>query len=106
MPGDSIARPKGDLRAAQRPQQEERGPEKSRKRPLQALQGLEAARETQDVATPAFTRDAAPSRPRSIFAKRRARPAKTLHFASRPVRRALLTPQANPGSLYRSGKST
>ena len=27
-------------------------------------------------------------------------------FASRSVRRALLTPQANPGSLYRCGRST
>ena len=29
---------------------------------------------------------------------------KTLPFASRSVRRALLTPQVNPGSLYRCGQ--
>ena len=32
------------------------------------------------------------------------RRAKTLSFASRYVRRALLTPQVNPGSVYRCGK--
>ena len=34
-----------------------------------------------------------------------ARPERNL-FASRSVRRALLTPQANPGSLYRCGERT
>ena len=35
-----------------------------------------------------------------------ARPARTLFFAPRSVRRPLLTLQINPGSRYRRGKST
>ena len=39
------------------------------------------------------------------LAQARLRPPYTLPFASRSVRRALLTPQVNPGSLYSCGES-
>ena len=42
-----------------------------------------------------------------VFGSTAARPARTrLFFAAWSVRRALLTPQVNPGSLCRCGKST
>ena len=39
------------------------------------------------------------------LAQARRRPPYALPFASRSVRRALLTPQVNPGSLYSCGES-